>query len=343
MHKPQYTLEDLILNKDFIRWVKSNHVEDGSKWLNWASQNPENTLVIQQAKEIILGLAEDTDNPEQNELSALWNRIEATNQAFDQQSNRDSQRTKVLSIFRSWTRVAAVFIALTFIASASYYLYNKNVAYETRNAQNRHIQLPDGSVVILNANSSINFSNDWGLDEPREVWLKGEGFFSVTHKQNSQKFIVHTDDLDVQVLGTTFNVNTRRGKTRVVLKTGKVKLLRPESESGVLTTMKPGELVVFSKASKNIEKKVVEAEKYTAWLDNKLDFENASLEEIANVLEENYGFKVSFANPDLKTLTFTGTIDSANTDLLFSILQKTFNISIMKKEENIIIANQRTN
>jgi ferric-dicitrate binding protein FerR (iron transport regulator) len=206
----------------------------------------------------------------------------------------------------------------------------------TSYGQNKTIQLPDGSVVILNANSTISYNPEWASDQPREIWLKGEAFFSVTHKVNSQKFIVHTDDLDVQVLGTKFNVNTRRENTRVILNSGKVKLYLA-NETSKIVEMKPGEMVNFSKKAEHLDKQIVKASRYSAWVEKKLVFEDTSIKEIAQVLEENYGMKVKFLDPELSKLTFTGTIDSGNIDLLLTILQKTFNISIIKKEDTITI------
>jgi ferric-dicitrate binding protein FerR (iron transport regulator) len=222
--------------------------------------------------------------------------------------------------------------------SLLFFLLNQKVSISTQYAENQKIQLPDGSFVVLNANSSVSFADDWDEQSPREVWLKGEAFFSVTHTANHQKFIVHTNDLDVQVLGTKFNVNARVSKTRVVLNSGKVKLfLRQEKNQEV--DMKPGELVDFSSNNKAFVKKAVKTKVFSAWVNKELVFEDTSLEEIAQLLEDNYGYKVKFVNKELANLTFTGTANTENINLLFTILQKTFNISIQKQENNLIINN----
>ncbi|QEK51369.1 DUF4974 domain-containing protein [Pedobacter aquae] len=338
MNAPYITLEDLILDAKFISWVKDPDTVDGNFWVNWAAKSEENQLVLEQAKAIILELVKDVDEPIQDELNDLWRRIEASNDAFDQEKARQNAVGHKLSLIKTWQKAAAVFVGFGIVVSLLFFLLNQKVSISTQYAENQKIQLPDGSFVVLNANSSVSFADDWDEQSPREVWLEGEAFFSVTHTANHQKFIVHTNDLDVQVLGTKFNVNARVSKTRVVLNSGKVKLfLRQEKNQEV--DMKPGELVDFSSNNKAFVKKAVKTKVFSAWVNKELVFEDTSLEEIAQLLEDNYGYKVKFVNKELANLTFTGTANTENINLLFTILQKTFNISIQKQENNLIINN----
>lgn len=338
MHQ-KYTIEDLILDSTFIKWVKNPITVDGSAWIEWASLSIENKNLIQQAREIIIELSRDEDAPVQQELAELWTRISVSNEIFNNQEPNKIIKAEILGFIKSWQRVAAVLTAFLIVSVLVLLALNQKVEYKSAWGQNKKIVLPDGSIVVLNANSSVSHPSNWNDDKPREIWLKGEAFFSVTHKSNSQKFIVHTDDLDVQVLGTKFDVNTRRGKTRVILNSGKVKLYLVKQQNKEVD-MKPGELVDFSPKQKSLSKKTVQTAKYCAWVDEKLIFEETSLKEVAALLQENYGYQVRFATPDLEKLTFTGTIESGNIELLFTILQKTFNLSIIKKEGKNIIINK---
>ncbi len=339
MHFQNFTIEDLILDPAFIKWVKSPIKEDGSLWIEWASLNAENKEIIQQAKEIILELSRDEDAPVQHELAELWTRISASNDLFDEHQLKKGKGRTIIGFIKSWQRVAAVLTALLFVSVVTLLVLNRKVEFQTAYGEHKSITLPDGSVVILNANSTISYPSKWDTETAREIWLKGEAFFSVTHKKNSQKFIVHTNDLDVQVLGTKFDVNTHREKTRVILNSGKVKLYLVNQQNKEVD-MKPGEMVDFAPKQQRLSKKAVEAAKYSSWVDKKLVFEESTLKEIAALLQDNYGYKVRFSTSDLEQLTFTGTIESENIDLLFNILQKTFNISIIKKEGKNIIVNR---
>lgn len=333
MHSQNYTLDDLILDPDFIKWVKDENFDNKNKWASWASSDAANAALASEARDLILELSTDKDTPLQTELTEVWERILANNEAYDSQRRPG----KLRHLVSSWYRVAAVSAAILIVSILAAVLLNNEVECQTAFGQNKTIVLPDNSVVVLNANSSITYSPEWDSEKPREIWLEGEGFFSVTHKRNSQKFVVHTNDLDVQVLGTKFNVNTRRSKTQVVLNSGKVKLYLADEDKKEVD-MKPGELVDFSASNKAVVKRAVVASNYNAWLDKKLVFEEAPLREIALTLEENFGYKVKFSNPELADLTFTGTVESGNVNLLLKILQRTFNISITKKEETITIS-----
>ncbi|WP_207532912.1 FecR family protein [Desertivirga arenae] len=337
MQSQKYTLDELIVDPAFIRWVKKPEEADGREWLEWSLLSPENSKVFAEARDIILELSVDADEPVQQELNDLWNRIEATNQTWDQKKGNNVFRLG--SFVRSWYKVAAVTAGLLILGVlAKVYLIQGTSEQKTTFGQQKTVILPDSSVVVLNANSTMKYAKGWKQDKAREVFLDGEAFFSVTHKKNSQKFVVHTKDLDVQVLGTKFDVNTRRSQTKVFLKSGKVKLYLTQVNNKEVD-MKPGDMVHYSTSNETITRKqVLKPQIYTAWLEKKLVFEDTPLLEIAHFLEDNYGYKVKFNNQELTGLTFTGSIESGNVDLLLTILQKTFNISITKKEGNLFIS-----
>ena len=131
----------------------------------------------------------------------------------------------------NWFKSIAIAASVVLVvASGVWYLATHNVEgssnlYKTGFAKTKKITLPDGSKVTLNANSELKLSSNWGDKGDRQVWLEGEAYFEVEKKlATHQKFIVHTKDIDVEVLGTKFNVNTRHEKAIVSLEEGKIKL-----------------------------------------------------------------------------------------------------------------------
>ena len=131
------------------------------------------------------------------------------------------------------------------------------VRYTSGAGQQRTITLPDGSVVVLNANSTLTTAAHWTAETPREVWLTGEGYFRVTHRAPRPvaditaapapiKFVVHAADLSIAVLGTQFDVNSRAGATKVVLASGKVAVERQMLLTREHLLMQPGDLVETS-------------------------------------------------------------------------------------------------
>ena len=122
-----------------------------------------------------------------------------------------------------WRRWAAAAGLAAAVAGGGWVFYSTHrapapLAVATDFGQTRALALPDGSQVTLNGHSSLRYATTWQPDQPREVWLDGEGFFSVQHMANNQRFLVHTTaGLQIEVLGTKFVVARRRDQTRVVL------------------------------------------------------------------------------------------------------------------------------
>ncbi|MBK8505327.1 MAG: FecR domain-containing protein [Saprospiraceae bacterium] len=91
--------------------------------------------------------------------------------------------------------------------------------------ERQKIVLPDGSAVDLNANSSLRLGSQW-VEGIQEVWLEGEAYFEVEKNlSKGVKFTVHTNGPDVEVVGTHFNVDSRKEETRIYLEEGKVCLI----------------------------------------------------------------------------------------------------------------------
>jgi transmembrane sensor len=236
-------------------------------------------------------------------------------------------------------RVAAVMTGILISALAIYYFINKRgevVSYATAYGQTAKIILPDSSVVTLNGNSSIQYISGWTNEVPREVWLKGEAFFSVKHTYNHQKFQVYTSDkFSVEVLGTEFNVYNRNAKTRVVLNSGKVTLNMQESAKQSRLTMKPGELVEFKDSPSKFIKRGVNAAIYSSWIDKKLILDNTSFREIASLLEETYGLSVVVPDKSLYEERFTGIVPCENAGMLLNAVALSFNLTIQKQGNQV--------
>ncbi len=244
-------------------------------------------------------------------------------------------------------RMAAAFIGLLLLAGLYYrlFMYQDIITFSTGYGQTASRTLPDGSVVTLNGNSTLNYPATWEDGQAREVSLQGEAFFTVVHTNSHQKFIVATNDqLHVEVLGTEFNVNTRKAGTRVVLSSGSVRLHLPivHSASGKLdkgeeVLMKPGHLVEFSKEKNSYVKKEVDPKIYTSWKEEKLIFDNSTLQEIIGILEETYGLEVVVPDKSLLQERFTGAVPNESAEILLISLSKSFNLKITRTTSKVTI------
>jgi len=249
--------------------------------------------------------------------------------------------------FHGWYRIAAIWIGLLMLGTA-YFVYQTQqpnwITYQTDYGEVKNITLPDGSGVTLNANSQLKYAasdeNTSRRSASREVWLDGEAYFSVVHTADDQKFRVQTANLNVEVLGTEFNVNNRRGDTEVVLHTGKVKLGLHDNKETPELMMEPGELVAYSANNKHLTKKLVNTENYTHWRNQELILNNTSLAEIARVLEDYYGFEVSMQDKlkDIQ-LTATATLSLKDTEIILTAISEIYGIEVEKEGKQISFSN----
>jgi len=252
-----------------------------------------------------------------------------------------SSGPKQIPLTRRWYYAIAATtsgIVLVTLLSLLYLQQPSYILYETAFGETKTISLPDGSSVTLNTNSSIRLSDNF--IEKREVWLNGEAFFEVEEvAQNDQtdltKFTVHTERLDVEVLGTAFNVQDWQQKTQVVLSHGKVRLKAANQQE---MTMKPGELAEITEGASGIEKKAVNPLVYTSWKENKLLCEDTPLSEIADLISHRYGRNVTFRQTHLKDIPVTGTLPLQDLALLTNVLQESLKINIQAYETKIVIS-----
>lgn len=203
-------------------------------------------------------------------------------------------------------------------------------------AEQRTVSLPDGSTVELNANSSISFQEEWNDEENRKVWLNGEAFFHVTKKQKTgQKFCVLTDDLVVEVLGTSFNVNTHHEETKVFLEEGKVKLNLEEASEPIL--MEPGELVSYSQKTKKTVKRNTSEEEPSSWRDGFVLLEDSSLKEILQKINEIYGLDYRIAKDASIKANMTIPIPIDNYETMISVFEESTGLKARKVENLLVI------
>lgn len=168
------------------------------------------------------------------------------------------------------------------------------------------VHLPDGTMVWLNAESSLTYPVTFAKLKTREVTLKGEAYFEVA-KEAERQFIVHSAKQEVQVLGTHFNINAypEEGAVRTTLLEGSV--LVSENETKVGTVLKPGQQSVLTDAGISINNPDLEA--VTAWKDGYFMFNNERQESIMRKISRWYNVEVVFADPAAKEVMYYGTLN----------------------------------
>lgn len=237
--------------------------------------------------------------------------------------DKSDNKRKYLNQFRIWITVASILALLI----TGYFLQEK-VWYRTVKtgfAETKTVSLSDSSQIVLNANSSVRIPRliSWHME--REVWLQGEAFFTVTRTYNQRKFVVHTQHLDVEVLGTKFNVNSRRQKTRVVLQDGSVRVSSPrDSQKTLAMLQESGDFVESDGAYNDLVVGHVDHSLYTAWQDRKLIFENVLVTEVVQSINEFYGVTIHCKDSSILERSFSGTLPNDNLDIVLRSLSNIY-------------------
>ena len=165
------------------------------------------------------------------------------------------------------------------------------------------LQLADGTQVYLNSATDLRYPVAFTGAE-RRVYLKGEAYFEVA-KDVEHPFIVVTDDVQVRVYGTSFNVNTLGADgVRTVLVEGKVGIRGQDLDREYV--LKPNELAFYDRNSRDMKIETVDPDLYTLWRKGIFVFERETLENIMNTLSLWYDMEVFFQSESAKQLHFSG-------------------------------------
>jgi ferric-dicitrate binding protein FerR (iron transport regulator) len=181
---------------------------------------------------------------------------------------------------------------------------NQKVEYHRINVPRNgefFVVLSDGTKVWVNSDSKLGFNSKF-VGKQRVVHLQGEAYFEVA-KNPDQPFIVRTNNMDVRVLGTHFNVKAYEDDefTYATLNEGKVQVLKDDMNE----ILQPDEQLIFNNSTKVYSKKEVDASIYSAWVKGKMIFKDERLEDIMNSLARWYDVSVFYPNEKLKNRRFS--------------------------------------
>lgn len=233
---------------------------------------------------------------------------------WDELSARIHPEARSKKLSRAWiTRIAACITIMLGLAVYKYQPAGNNPKVNTTAVNYREIvsprgrkstcTLPDGTIVQLNADSRLKYPEKFS-DTSRVVEFEGEAFFTVA-KDKKRPFSIHSKQTVVRVLGTHFNLRAYRGENTadVVVEEGRVMFsAEGRKESLILTANQQG----IYQADHSLLKKEVYAAGHYAWRENRLQFSDEKLSDIAVILERWYNVKLIIKNPALKNDRYTG-------------------------------------
>ncbi|GEO06295.1 hypothetical protein AAE02nite_39590 [Adhaeribacter aerolatus] len=226
---------------------------------------------------------------------------------------------------KMWPKLA-VAASVVFMAFASFFIIKNKYAAEPNGLTtvkqaavmpNKLVQLPDGSTVILSAHSKIDYPTTFDGHLKREVYLVGQAYFDIKHNP-AKPFIVHAGEVKTTVLGTAFNITAwpQEKSISVTVTRGKVSV---GNQKRTLATLIPNQQLTYNQQNKKASRTQVNANKVVAWKAEDLFFDDVTLANAAQLLEERYSINILISDEQLKHRRFTSTLGA--TESLESFLK----------------------
>ena len=317
-----------LFKRYFLGEITDN---EAGELTNWLHESPDNMARFDRAKEEWQG--EKTNLLAQSNWLQLKNKVNRLNQLDINIGSKSVHQVKWLKI----ALVAAVIVTLGIGSLLMMLLQDTrtrydNLVFETPRGHRSKVVLGDSTIIWLNADTRIEvlaLNND-----ERIVSLQGQAHFEVTRNTHSP-FVVRTNDYDITVLGTVFDVMAYDDMDRTVttLFEGKVKVSNDISD----IILNPGQQVVWEKEKLTVsETKNTESTK--AWVRNDFNFDNIPLDELLKQLERWYDVDVYFTNPSSRSEYFNGHLPRfENIDVILNMIEEVSEVRIELKDNALII------
>ena len=313
------SVHDFILDESFVHYHFRKNVADVLIWEQYLHDHPEQAQLIAEARRML------------HTMHSALAEIDAHKNYMVLQQTLQARRRKKFTYPKVY--YAAASIALIVLSALSIWFFvmrsTADLIHVTKPSERKIIELADGTLIMLNADSRISIAEGYGKSN-RNITLVGEAYMQVA-KNPELPFSVKTSALDVNVLGTTINVRAYdneevaaasliEGSAEVVLKNGTSKpiLLKPKDkvvtlskskitadEGSITSKLKQNDYSLESVTHYDAEQTLAE----TSWTEQKLIFVNEPLSSIAKTLERWYDVKIEFNNDAIQNRRYTAAFD----------------------------------
>ena len=268
-------------------------------------------------------------------LKALWSTEKLEIQEFKtdkawQNVERKATKPKPVSIYRR-IRTAAAIAAVFLLVSLLWVTYTNRVDHQpllveiADTISPKKVELPDGSVVYLNKSAQLSYPKVFEKNQ-RTVSLQGEAFFEVA-KDVERPFTINTKHAEIEVLGTSFNIDTNEDDTEIIVATGKVKVQSHfAQESAILL---PKESALISPTA--LTRFSTEDQNYLAWKTGKFTFQEQAIKDVISELNTFYQNKLVLSKSATDCL-LTASFNKDDLKEILEILQLSCSLQLKEND-----------
>jgi transmembrane sensor len=313
-----------LIGKDLSHEISG---EEKIVLLAWLNEHDENKQEYNQMKNLFDRTAALKDQ-QQFDADQAWVKVKA-------RLHTKTQKPKTISWDVYW-RVAAVLIMACSIGYLSYIQFFDST--ESASIASAEVKLeralPDGTQVVLNRNSAVEYEFKAG-EKKRTVKLKGEAFFEIAHQQE-EKFILEVAGLMIEDIGTKFNVKAYPGYqfVEVFVEEGEVAFYSAD-QAGL--RILAGETGIYDKLTKTFSKPANQDENVLAYKTGIFVFRDATLRTVIETLNEAYETKLKLENSQVENCRITVTFKNESMEVIADVLAETMRLSIEKSENEILL------
>lgn len=330
------TYYETLMNRYFTG--EASGEELSALWA-WLDEHPQHKELFKEQKRVYDAIAEEMIESKVN-LDSEWEQIrqrldgtEHTGRKVSMNTMQGNRSTKML------IRVAAGLILLLsvgFLLRQIIFGSDSKVELVASNDVLYKV-LPDGSSISLNQGSTLIYPEEFSNGK-REVELRGEAHFKVEHDA-SNPFIVTAGNLQVEVLGTSFYVNTQAagGKTQVILLEGSVAVYEKDHPDE-RTILKPGEELLYEPQKKTVSTRQQYEEYFMVWKTRSMKFENERLDRVVNTISRAYNEKITLSDPAIGNCRLTVAFEGQTLESVLTVLESTLDVTVIKSSNGIVIS-----
>lgn len=332
MEKRDQNIDIELITRHLSGESSASEEEELKRWL---AEDPENTRLLDQYSSVWekLGRIESVAGID---LDAEWDFLESRMAESEKGLIIEPGRKRSASFYIARIAVAAMLaVILTF---SGIYVVNR-YGYKTLATmdQPEELVLPDGSTVTMNHFSRLKYPRRFS-GEIRRIEMEGEGFFEV-ESDPEHPFVINTRDVDIKVLGTSFNVNAygENAAVEVTVKTGEVAVTR-HGDMPRTIILKPGNRGIYKKTEETLEISQEIDKNYLAWKTKSFVFEDQTLQEVSRQLNKVYQAEIIIDSDSLKDARITTTFDDQSLDAILNVLSATLDLDVRKSNGQIILS-----